>query len=337
MQTLSTTHANNGFLRRHEAVTFAQIITPAEADHMIKTMRYENQRQPRDRKVQEYAAEMVAGTFRELTQIFIAIYHGQYVILDGQHRLKAVVESNIPHLFTIVQKEVGSEDELARIYSTTDIGARRTPSDIYGAYALAHEFGLTKTYIDRLGAAIKFMATGCIRTGETMRYDATIPLMRKYADYMRIYVDLLEQSGNSRAINSPAKRSSTVAAGLLTLRFSAPKAEKENKPSVAFFWSSMFSDDGLKAGDPRKAAYKHLTETRIQAVHASHGTSITQPPYSIRYLGSCLNAYIKGESLKYAKVFDQESPLSIYGVPSDPALWWLVSVGGRVGLMPTRP
>lgn len=322
MELMTSIRATNGFLRRHETATFTQVITPLEAARMLETMKYENQRPHRDRKVQEYATEMTNGTFRELTQIFIAVYHGQYVILDGQHRLRAVVQANLPHLFTIVEKEVDSEAELARIYSTTDIGARRTPSDIYGAYALAQEFGLEKSHVDRLGGAIKFMASGCLRTGEQVRYDAIIPLMRTYAGQMQTYRTLIEQSNTSKAISSAARRSSTVAAALLTFRFSIPKAEREGKPSVMNFWTGVFTDDGLKIGDPRKAAYRHLAETRIQMGNASLGYTNTQPPYSVRYLGNCLNAYIKGESLKYSKVFDQESPLNIYGVPSDPALWW---------------
>jgi hypothetical protein len=317
-----TRTTSNGLVRRHDTVTFVQTIDPAEAEHMVTTMRYENQRPLRERKVQEYADEMLRGAFRELTQIFIAIYHGRHVILDGQHRLSAVIRSGTPHVFTIVEKEVDTEEELARIYSTTDIGARRTSGDIYGAYALAEEFGLTKSNLDRLGAAVKFMLTGCVRTGEQFRHDAVIPLMRLYAPYMRQYISLVGSGDSTRPIMIAARRSSTVTAALLTLRFSAPKAEREGRPPVINFWVGVFTDDGLKIGDPRKAAFRHLSETRVQAVHATHGTTITQPPYSVRYLGSCLNAYIKGENLRYAKVFNQEGPVNIYGVPSDPSLWW---------------
>ena len=114
--------------RVHEPVTFAQTVTPDEARRMLLDMRYDHQRPLRQGRVRAYAEEMRNGTFRELTQLFIAIYHGRHIILDGQHRLNAVVLAEKPQLFTIVEKDVENEAELARIYSTTDIGTRRTAS-----------------------------------------------------------------------------------------------------------------------------------------------------------------------------------------------------------------
>jgi hypothetical protein len=323
MSTVTDTIATNGFLRRHETVTFAQVISPDEAAHMIKTMSYENQRPIRTSKVQDYADEMMKGTFRELTQIFIAVYHGQYVILDGQHRLNAVVRANLPHLFTIVEKEVDSEEDMARIYSTTDQGIRRTAGDIYGAYALGQEFGIGKTTLDAFGAGIKFMIHGCAYVNSAIHPDAIIPHMRLYAPYLQTYQALLTESSPAQSMYAQCKRSSTIAAALLSLRFSAPKAKQMGLPdAVRNFWLGTLRDDGLHQGDPRKAANQHLTLTRTTASRATQQRFIVSQSYSVRYLGNCLNAYIKGESLKYAKVFDEKAPLNFYGVPSDPALWW---------------
>lgn len=323
MITVAKTIATNGVIRRHETVTFAQTITPAEAAHMISTMRYENQRPLRAGKVQDYADEMTKGTFRELTQIFIAVYHGQYVILDGNHRLNAVVRANTPHLFTIVEKEVNSEEEMAHIYSTTDQGIRRTAGDIYGAYALGQEFGLGKTLLDAFGAGIKFMLNGCSYVNNAVPPDMIIPHMRLYAPYLQDYQSLLTEASPAQSMYAQCKRSSTIATALLSLRFSASKAKQMGRPdAVRDFWIGTLRDDGLHQGDPRKAANQHLTLTRTTASRAARQAHIVSQSYSIRYLGSCLNAYVKGESLRYAKVFDEKAPLNFYGVPSDPTLWW---------------
>jgi len=310
------------FQRKREPVTFTQVITPDEAAKMLEGMRYEHQRTPRMGKVQDYASEMTAGRFRDLTQIFIAIYHGQYVLLDGQHRLMAVALSGIPHLFTVVEKEVESEEELARIYSTTDQGIRRTAGDIYGAYALGEEFGLNKTTLDAFGAGIKFMVNNCLYVNNPVHPDSVIPRMRIYAPYVQTYQALINESAVDRGVQAQCKRSSTIAAALLTLRFSAPKAESAGRPSVRDFWLGTLKDDGLFRGDPRKAANQHLTFTRTTATRAVDQRNIVSQAYSVRYIGNCLNAYIRGESLQYAKVFDEHAALNIYGVPSDPAQWW---------------
>ncbi len=323
MPTTQNTVVNSVFRRKREpVVTFTQMIAPADAARMLETMKYEHQRPYRLKRAQAYADEMSAGAFRELTQIFIAIYRGRHIILDGQHRLNAVILSSVPVLFTVVEKDVDTEEELAQLYSTTDVGIRRTPGDIYGAHALGEEFGLSRSMLDYFGAGIKFMMSGCMRVGEQMRADAVIPHMRTYAPYMQDYYTMLLDSVVSTTVFSQCRRSSTVAAALLTLKFAAPKADREGRPSVREFWLGTLKDDGLRQGDPRKAAYQHLSQSRTQASRATRQNFVVRQRYSVHYLGNCFNAYIRGESLKYAKVMDESAPLNIYGVPSNPALWW---------------
>lgn len=310
------------FRRKREPVTFVQTITPADAANMLETMKYEHQRSPRQSKIQDYAEEMRGGRFRDLTQIFIAIYRGRHFLLDGQHRLQAVVKAGVPVLFTVVEKDVESEEELAQLYSTTDQGIRRTAADIYGAYALGAEFGLNKTMLDAFGAGIKFMLNGCLYVNAAIRSGVVIPHMRLYAPYIQTYQALLYEAAPDVRMYAQCKRSSTIAAAVLTLRFSAPKAASAGRPTVHDFWVGTLKDDGLRQGDPRKAANQHLLLTRTSASNASRQTNIVSQRYSVRYLGSCINAYIRGESLQYAKVMDETAPLNIYGVPSDPAQWW---------------
>lgn len=175
MNTVTDTIATNGVLRyRDTRVSFTQMITPEEAKSMLETMKYLHQRPLRPAKVRTYADEMRSGAFCELTQIYIAIYRGRHVILDGQHRLNAVVISDVPVLFSIVEKDVESEEEMARIYSKIDIGTRRTPADIYGAYDLGKEFDLTPTAVRRLGSTVNFMNTGCVAVGKQTNYDDQI-------------------------------------------------------------------------------------------------------------------------------------------------------------------
>lgn len=310
------------FQRKREPVTFVQLITPADAAHMLETMKYEHQRPTRNGKIEVYAADMRAGKFRELTQIFIAIYHGRYFLLDGQHRLKAVVQADMPILFTVVEKDADSEEELAHLYSTTDQGIRRTAGDVYGAYALGEEFGLGKTMLDAFGAGIKFMINGCLYVNVSIRHDSIIPHMRLYAPYIQDYQALIHEGNVSQGMLAQCKRSSTIAAALLSLRFSAPKADRAARQSVRDFWIGAFKDDGLRQGDPRKAANQHLMLSRMTASRTASQRNIVSQAYSVRYLGNCLNAHIKGESLRYAKVPDEHAPINIYGTPSDPAQWW---------------
>jgi len=320
--TVQTNLRVNSVLRRRDSrVSFTQVITPEDATRMLEEMMYLHQRPLRQAKVRAYADEMRSGAFCELTQIYIAIYHGRYVILDGQHRLRAVESSGVPVLFSIVEKDVESEEEMARIYSKIDIGTRRTPGDIYGAYDLGTEFDLTPTAIRRLGSTVNFMGTGCMTVGKQTSYDEQISNMGLYAPYMREYW-AMTTSGN---IVGPSKasiiRSSTIALALLTLRFSTATAEKRGDPPPNAFWAGALLDDGLKIGDPRKAAFRHLAETRVQT-HTGRGMDTVSAAYSFRYLASCFNAYMASREIRFPKVLDEFAPVNVYGVPSDPAKWW---------------
>lgn len=320
MTTTTVDPRANGVYQAQKRISFAQEITPDEATKMLVEMKYDHQRPPRPKKVRAYADAIAKGQFAALTQIYIAIYHGRHFILDGQHRLRAVVAAGIPVLFSIVECDVTSEREMSDIYSRLDRGLRRTPNDIYGAYALKEEFGLTATEVKSLGQAIRFMSTGCFSTGEDMPVDTLVERMRNYAPEMQTYSEITDESRAQRGLLSAGiRRSSTVAAVLLSLRFTGPKAEREGKPAIEDFWAGTFTDDGLRIGDPRKAAHKHLVETRIQS---SRTVATASASYAVRYLGHCINAYIAVREQRYSKVFDEKAPLNIYGVPSEPDLWW---------------
>lgn len=303
-------------------VTFAQVITPEHAQHMLATMKYDHQRPLSEARKRQYIAEMKAGRFRELTQILIGIYLDRHVILDGQHRLNAIVESGIPVLCDVVEIEVDSAEELARLYSTTDVGKGRTMVDALGAHAVNNELGLADQRGRRFAHAVKFLMTGAMTTGTSIPVETVIEAMRNFAPEMRVYNTLLDDLKPSRAVWASLLRSSSIGLALLSFRFSAPKAEREGRPSVCAFWTGVMTDDGLRLTDPRKVAHHHLTESRFQSTHVVRRGVMTNASYSIRYLGNCLNSYIAGREQRGSKVFDEKAPLNVYGIPSDPSRWW---------------
>lgn len=308
-------------MTQNRQVTFVQTITPEVAKKMVAEWRYDHNRPLRPSKIRDYAAAMVNGTFEELTQIYIGIYQGRHFLLDGQHRLHAVAASGVPATFTVLEREVDSAERLSQIYGRLDRNIRRGPRDIYGAYGIRDEFELSDSAVKGLGEAVSFLAAGCMEAKDGAEPESQIGGMRLYAPYMVECEAIMRDAGaRTGAIKDGARRASTVAVMLLSLRFAAPKAKREKRPSVRDFWRDGFLDDGLKLGDPRKTMNKHLVETRIRSSY--QGAKTVTRAYSARYLGSCLNAYLAGRELRYGKVFDENAPLDIYGVPSDPSAWW---------------
>jgi len=77
-------------------------ITPDMARFWLETYKYKYQRNIAQNNVNTLTLEMLAGRFNEQTTISFAMIDGKYVLLDGQHRLTAIVKSN-KSTYSIVQ------------------------------------------------------------------------------------------------------------------------------------------------------------------------------------------------------------------------------------------
>lgn len=299
-----------------------QVITPETATAWLEAFSYQHQRSLRSNWAEFLAEEMRRGNFRQRTTVEIIHFGGQQHLIDGQHRLWAVVLSGTPQTFTVVESRAKTAEEVAWAYGNTDIGLRRTGNDLYSALGLTQTFGLTKTDVGNLSAAISFMASGCIRYmngNAKLHRDDIVKRMGVYAPYMRQYVELITECDQN--IRSAATRGSTLAIVLLSLRFSSPRAIQRDDPSVLEFWKGVVFDDGIQIGDPRKLANRHLLSTTVSSASRNADSRVTVA-YSSRFIVNTFNAFMQRREIKQTKVFDEIAPLNMYGVPSDITQWW---------------
>lgn len=99
-----------------------EIITPTQARKLLATQD-ESIHRPIKRQVQRrYARDMAEG--RWLLNGESIILNGDQII-DGRHRLSAVVEADVPIRFLVVR---GVESS---VFATVDSGGIRTPSDVF--------------------------------------------------------------------------------------------------------------------------------------------------------------------------------------------------------------
>lgn len=99
-----------------------KLITPAKAVELLQSN--VKNRRPKNPVVLKYAKEMASGKWKEDTFELIKISKSG-IILDGQHRLMAVVKSNTPTYFHVVD---GLEDS---IFDVLDTGSTRNASDVF--------------------------------------------------------------------------------------------------------------------------------------------------------------------------------------------------------------
>lgn len=300
-------------------------VDPVLAQHIIGTMTYEYQRPVRSHKVTQYANAMREGTFLAATTIRIMRTENAQYLVDGQHRLRAVIESGVTLQFNVVEIAGVTPHDVAVTYGSLDVGMVRSPGDRLKPHELDKELGLSHTDIGDLSPAVQFLATGCTKTsGRKGRESQTelIRWIRLYGDAMRTYKNIVNES-LPRRVRSSALRSSMVAVALLTIRFALPLAERTGKPDVLEFWRGSLFDDGIALGDPRKLVNRHLLTVGIGAgtVASRHNLTFVSPAYAARYIATCFNAYMARETRKMAKVVDTAAPLGLYGVPADSEEW----------------
>lgn len=288
-----------------------QVITPEMASRMLNNCEYEYQRPIKSWFVRFLAGESKRGAFKQDTAIELCSVDGKDFLTDGRHRLSAIVESGMPQRMVIIKRKLRDDDAVAMDYSRTDKGIRRITSDDYRALRLGDELGLSDTDLNRYGSAIAMINSGFMVANQgKLHTDDRLKMMRDYNDACSSYLEVI--AGTDKALRSRLTRAATFSVALVTFRYSSTTyGDKVEK-----FWHGVAWDDGLRVGDARKLANRHLLETGMtggSAGIASH--RVASPSYSSRFLAQCFNAYIEGRELKHTKVYDNRKPIAILGSP----------------------
>lgn len=294
-------------------VSHVTLVTPEMAIHWLDTMQYEHQRKVRDAHVALLARSMQRGSFSPGTQITIARLASGPVLVDGQHRLWAVVQSNAPQVFTVTEHSDLSDAEAARMYGYLDTGLRRKPDEIYRPLGLADQFNLTHEMFRAFMSAIPYLAAGAIdsRNGGGRDRDEVMRIAAIYAPAARAFSSSMTNC--HRMLRRPLLRASTVVLAVLSFRWEHPK--------TAAFWSSV-AQNTAGGGDPARLASDHLISSTMRPGDSfAFRTRAVSSNYSIRALAACYNAYCDGRVLKLAKVVNDRAPLAVRGVPLDVEAW----------------
>lgn len=289
-------------------------VTPEQAIAWLNKAGYDKQRSVREWWVSYLAEEMKKGNFEQDTALMFMKHNGALELVDGQHRLNAVVKSGLSQRFVIVIRDVSDEQAVADAYYRLDQSLRRTASDQYRVLELEEKLDLTSTDLNALGASVKFLFLGFDFKasgpfGKTIHPDERLRLMMEYSDAARHYFTM--KMGAPSEISAALKRASTVSVALVTYRFSINEYGLEK---VDEFWRGAIFDDNVAKGDARKIVNRHFWTAGMLSSTSSHDTNVSQA-YAARLIARCFNAYMKGEVLKQGKVLDQTAPILILGSP----------------------
>lgn len=289
-------------------------VTPSMAAEWLASSQFEHQRSKRQWHIDYLAQEMKKGRFLPGTQIRFSVYDGQYRIIDGQHRLSAVIKSGIPQMFSVLWMP----EDPSISYGHLDIGVGRTVQDMYSAIQLSEETGIGKDLLSRVGSAVKFIDGNFVAAkskSDKLSPDEQANLIRSYSKAANNFAEVT--AGVPAEMKSGISRVATLSIALVTFRFAA---ESLGTDKVEEFWIGVAFDDGLSIGDPRKTANRHILTTSMvggSTAHSSSSKTMWSASYSARYLANCWNAWVEGREIKLTRVANDKSKMLLLGTPFD--------------------
>lgn len=244
----------NGSAVRIDGDIARQILTECE---------YPRQRQLNDDRALLLASAMEQGTFLPNTQLAFCRLGSALYLVNGQHRLTAVVLSEQAQTFRIEIYECSSMADVDAAYCRFDQpGGQRSLTQVSRSLGL-HDDGDDPSGLKPSTAALLLRATpllmiGMKRIPPVQRPRHTRDLDRKKDVALTwkpwaIDYQVCLQSGISNK-TARFRTGSVFAVALITLRYQNERA----KP----FWSHALRDSGLMEGDPRHTLHSHFLSAK---------------------------------------------------------------------------
>lgn len=277
-------------------------VTPKMAEQWLKNGVYQYQRPIKERHVTFLANEMTAKRFKQDTAIRFGILNSMQVLTDGQHRLHAMLRTDISHTMVIIKTIMNSHEELAENYIEIDINAYRSWADAFRALAGVRgiKVGLNMAQINALHGAVKLIYRGfmndAVRDSNTLMFNKCLEWLPEAQAYF-----MSVKYATSDAV-SIMKRMHLVALGIVTIKFA-----KDYGPLQ--FWQQVAHDDGIRASDIRKLLHNRLIQSKIQTSIA--GQKNMTAGQVLWYAIRAWNAYVKKEEIKLLKL-PAEAPAILF-------------------------
>lgn len=286
-------------------------VTPDLARHWLSTCNYKNNRPINKETVSVYAEAIKNGEFLDGTQITFGLLGEAAVLLDGQHRLSAIVKSNIPLLMTFTLCHAESETELSAMYSKFDRQRKRNSGDTYKAFGIDGQTGLSAKQITKADHAIRVILAEFKFSGRrNFGYTQDRLIMEKiiyYKDVIKTYYDLMNGSGDK--MRNAMERSTTFSIALVTI---------DGRPGqdTVDFWARLADGDMLQKTDPRFWLRESMLTTRNNGgINVNDSMTLLSSPSLCKMVAMGWNMYIQGKCLKRrVNIIPEQVELMPFGI-----------------------
>jgi len=279
------------------------VVTPKIAQQIIDRFNYETQRPISRHHVERLAQQMAEDVWTPGSQIAFGVLPDKRAFLvNGQHRMAAVVAAGRDVEFQILLLPAADEAELHALYYRFDAVQRtRSTENVLQSVGIADQLGIPKRLATGVYSAGVLIALGfryvppVKRPASYSTPDGKLRLAEPWWEYAKVYGDIIAEA---RRPNIARKLMSAgcCAVAMVTLKHQAEKARQ--------FWSEVARNDGLRVGNPAKALAETLIERSFRGEEGAHMTAASL----------AWNAYFRGDkrtALRVASI----SQIRVLGTP----------------------
>ena len=279
----------------HKAVVMT--VDPSMARSMLE-MKFPLQRSVKSHHVQFLRETMKAGEFDGGEPVRLGLApNTSWMLLNGQHRLHAIVSGEITVDMVVVYTRCQSAEDLAKCYARIDRGRQRNMMDAMKALGLiASDNQMSYTDLKVLSKSAVLLRIG-LRSGaidgsnyNSKSAEARHAEMEKWQQPAQQYFAAIHGS----AEKSLFERREVASIGIVTFADAPDTAQ--------MFWHEAAKDDGLRASDPRKKMLEVLRRTTPDRGGIG---------YIANAVAACWNAYVEGRDLSKVIVRDPRADITM--------------------------
>jgi hypothetical protein len=251
-----------------------ETITPAKAKEYLA--HNQDNRNLRKKRILSYATQMKRGQWKATGDPIRFASSGR--LLDGQHRLQAIVESGVTIPMVVIR---GLEEETFKVL---DSGLGRSPADA---------LGISVTNANNKAAACRLLFVVDVGGDPRKTEDMQIVTRIDVADYYATHQEDIDAANliGSRMYTQfhGGNRTAWIAMACLVQRANATHADE--------FLEGIYTGANLAPGDPRLALRNYLANNRRLPTAGHH----------LGMLIKAWNAWMKGESRVVMVLRDDET------------------------------
>jgi hypothetical protein len=281
-----------------------ETITPERAKRILDACKYPGQRRVNDSTVAVYAGMMRRDLWDLADPITFAELDGRFYLVNGQHRMMAIILYGEAVVFRIAVNHCKTMDEVRALYWRFDtVMRRRTNTDIVRVSDVAGKHGVSSAT-----ATAVYTAAGIITNGFVIPSSGTTKdVVKQRVVDLRINAcepfwpaaKMLEECFKvcDKDLRRPLTRATTFAVALITMMHQPEKAKA--------FWGGTATNDGLRRNDPRHTFVRDLL---------SRDNSVGKHGQAMYAAAVAWNAFYTNKNLSLIRVFDDHK-LRILGTP----------------------